>query len=283
MNDETNDDDDDLLRALGARAREDRREGLARALGAWGDGRVDARQAAAEAGVDTDDAHAELFVPLRDEARERIAAQALAHLTAPRPSERIAVSAPASRSPLPRPRRSRWAPRLFGGGGALVAVAAAAAWLWWVRPAQPLPGYELALEGGDLAERSAGAGAPGALPAPPGVRVLSGGSTLTVALRPLTPVSGPIEARLYVRSAAGRTVTVASTVPAELSPAGAVRWRGTARQLGGGLTGDLVLQAVVGRPGTLPQPGALPAPSSPLPGVARFETAIRVLDEPPSR
>jgi hypothetical protein len=156
--------------------------------------------------------HLEVSAPLGDDVRRRIVDRGLRDMRPPR-------------------RRAVWT-------GAVVAVAAAAVWLLW--PAASLPGYELQVEGGDVASRSdiAGAG-----------RALSGGSHLEVVVRPSTPVRAPVQAHLFAVTAGHAEE---AHRPPEVSSSGVVRWADTPDALFGSLRGDLELVVVVGKRGAAP-------------------------------
>jgi len=236
--------DDRLLRDLAQAAREEREREMDRWDERWDRLAAGTLSAAEDAelralAATSEEARLayEAFRPLGPEFEARVAAaiQEQAEASAAR-------EVPQPARVLPFRRRAGWL------GGALAAAAAALLVFVLSTPAR-LPSYSMEVARGDQTVRGA--------PAAPGkVRELHRGSTLEVTVRPQTRASGPILARWYVLR--GGAVRELST-PAEISPAGAVRLRGT---LGEDLAigpGDWTLWVVVGRPGKLPDPKMLAA------------------------
>lgn len=145
---------------------------------------------------------------------------------------------------LPGPRKARVLPFPTARiGGWLTAAAAAAAILAvLLRPAAPLPGYEISVTGGASAVRGEQIEEPDLAP----------GDALQVRLRPETASRGRLEARLFLlRDGELRHLDAQSEID-----------RGGAVKMSAVLDPDLrpgtwTLWAVVGRPGDLPDPAEL--------------------------
>ncbi|HVT58402.1 MAG TPA: hypothetical protein VHR45_08375 [Thermoanaerobaculia bacterium] len=233
--------DDELLRALGQMARQERDRETARLDERWdrlAAGDLSAAEEAelrslAAASEEARQAY-EAFRPLGADFQARVV-QAIRDEA----GAAAATAAPPVRV-LPFRPRAGW---LAGALGAAAAVAASLVFL--VRAPAPLPGYVLAVAGGDQPLRGAPAAAPEA-------RVLHPGSSLTVLARPSTevPDSDRLEARWFV--ARGAEIRELVAPRKEVAPGGAVRLSGT---LGEDLAielGEWSLWVVVGRQGRLP-------------------------------
>jgi hypothetical protein len=142
--------------------------------------------------------------------------------------------------------------RRLAGWSAVAAVAAAASVAILLRPFAPLPDYSLEISGGTRAWR-------GGEPEPAEGSVLASGDRFTVIVRPATEVSrgSKLDALcVLVRDREVRPLEVQS----EIYPEGLVRMKGSlSRDLP---PGTWTLWAIVGRPGELPDPAALPALSA---------------------
>ncbi|HET9227381.1 MAG TPA: hypothetical protein VFR31_11990 [Thermoanaerobaculia bacterium] len=126
-------------------------------------------------------------------------------------------------------------------GGWIAAAAAAVLAVVLLRPAPPLPDYEVAVSGGTSEMRSGPA------------ETFLPGDSVEVVLRPQTETSGSLEARLYLLH--GDDLRLLETRSEVADPGGSFKIKGT-------LDPDLrpgtwTLWAVVGRPGDLPDPKEL--------------------------
>ncbi len=236
--------DDELMRALGGTARALREEEGISSLERWTRGELDEQAARAASPLAGAPAAPELFAPWDDAARDALA-QRMLDLARPVAGAGAArQTAPASvsgASEAPQRERAHRRRALVAASG--VALAAAVVLLLSVREA-PLPAYRAALSAGDRPLRAESAPEPG----PPRVRE---DSTLELRLWPETAVGAPISSVLLVRGTRdSRFVSV--RVDGEIATSGAVRWRGTARDLVAGRRGELTLRAAVGRAGELP-------------------------------
>ena len=148
--------------------------------------------------------------------------------------ERIATELPKPGKVLP----FRPAARI---GGWIAAAAAAVLAVVLLRPAPPLPDYEVAVSGGPSEMRSGPA------------ESFSPGGGIEIVLRPQTETRGSLEARLYLLQ--GDDLRLLETKSEVADPGGSFKIKGT-------LDPDLqegtwTLWAVVGRPGDLPDPKEL--------------------------
>lgn len=105
----------------------------------------------------------------------------------------------------------------------------------------PLPAYAVNAQVQDALYRSED------LPRAPTVR---SDSRIELRLVPDQPAEGAVAGRLFVKDGSG--VKVIAAAP-EISPDGALRWRGTPSELLGVETGTVTVVMVVGRPGELPE------------------------------
>ncbi len=212
--------DDDLLKALGAAARED-------------DAKT--RRELEEIAAGDEDAAR----PLDDAARGRIAAR-LAEATGTK-SVTTAKSAKTTK-PDPPPnvillRRAAWI---------VAPLAMAAAVLLWIsRPGviTALPEYELALVGGDQTTRATPAQLRGDT-----LRVHTG-ARVQISARPATMPDGEIAARAFLIEGGAARVW---DVPIEISPEGAARIAGDAGAIFPAQSGDWDVVIALGHPGSLP-------------------------------
>jgi hypothetical protein len=190
-----------------------------------------------------------LLEPLGDEAKARITDRILGELgAAPR-----AEDPPAPRAEvIALPARRRWAPVV-----AALALAAGVALFVMLRESptevalgDPIPRYEIALVGGELATR-ADPGAPAeAIPV-----VLGPGSSLEIVLRPATPYREPIAARGFLIQN-GRAQ--AWEIKPDISPDGAVRIAGERETLFANVApGPWEIAIAVGPSGALPDAEAV--------------------------
>jgi hypothetical protein len=259
--------DERLLQDLARVAREDREEQLERLDERWdrlSQGSLSADEEAelralAEGSDEIRDAY-DAFRPLDADFRERV----LHAVVAP------AAAQPAGKAGkvLPFRRRALWVGGWLAAAAALVLVVTRSG-----GPGGPLPEYQVEPGGQVRQTRSEDA------PADP---VFSRGSRLELVFRPRTPVSGPVEASIFVERGDELRPWDAAV---EVSPAGAVRIHGV---LGRDLElepGDWTVWAAIGRRGTLPDRDRLQALLADLePPVAGdwtlLRTRFRVVAEP---
>lgn len=104
----------------------------------------------------------------------------------------------------------------------------------------PLPSYAVNAQVQDALYRSED------LPRAPTVRA---DSRIELRLVPDQPAEGDVAGRLFLQD--GAAIRIISASP-EISPDGALRWRGTPSELLGVETGTVTVTMVVGRPGQLP-------------------------------
>ncbi|UQA58663.1 hypothetical protein [Polyangium aurulentum] len=179
--------------------------------------------------------------------------------------------------------KRKWSPAL----SAALAAAAAAALLIGLRGSNTelglestdaVPGYELALVGGDRPTR--------AEPAPseaPSTVVLGPGSSLEIVLRPATPDPKPIGVRGFlIQNEQARPWEV----KAEVSPDGAVRIAGERETLFANVpAGPWEMAVAIGRPEALPDAEAAVrgTPGDKDARVRTFRRKIVLTDEGPAR
>ncbi|MBK6690330.1 MAG: hypothetical protein IPG45_38040 [Deltaproteobacteria bacterium] len=213
---------DDLLPKEVAQLMAEQDQALDAELEAYASGRLspEARQALlARSAVDPKLAEAlELYAPLSEATQDRIAERSLAEVR----------TLPFRKAPIV---------------GSLLALAAAimiGIFAMTDRYA-PLPSYAVNAQVQDALYRSED------LPRAPTVR---SDSRIELVLVPDQPAEGALAGRLFLEE--GTTVRVIAAAP-EISPDGALRWRGTPAQLLGVETGTVTVVMVVGRPGQLPE------------------------------
>lgn len=196
---------------------------------------------------------------------------------------RLAAEMPATEARAPRrpAKRSRLAGMFLdllrpptGFLALATALLAAGLALWLLpRPGErlpPLPEYSLGLEG-EVRELR------GETPAGETVPAFAPGHRFELLLRPGSPVSGPVAARIFLQRRAEVQVLEAE---AEVSASGSVRWAGTLGREIRIEPGEWTLWALVGRPGELPGPEELRAhlaESEAAAGYVRRSVRLRVL------
>lgn len=126
-------------------------------------------------------------------------------------------------------------------GGLLAMAAAVALGLFALSDrAAPLPAYTVDAMVQDALYRADGG---------PRATTVRADSTIELRLVPAVPAEGDVAGRLFLLEP-GEPRAIAAR--AEVSPDGAVRWRGTPEGLLGVATGTVSLRLIVGRPGHLP-------------------------------
>jgi hypothetical protein len=193
-------------------------DGADDALARYVRGEIDAAEARR---LGLDDATLEAAAPLGGDFQARLVSSLARSLRAPAPARRAV-------------RRSHWVAGLSAAAAAVLAAV-------WLTSDAALPPYDDAFTATDREQRSGAEGA--------GTAVLSEDGILEWSMRPAERVEGAIDVVAFRRREGGPVEPW--PVSPELAPEGAVRLRGTPRQLG--LTpGRWRLVLAVGRPGAPP-------------------------------
>lgn len=257
--------DDELLRALGARGRTERQhlselERLATPA-------AGAENASPGGG---DDAGAdEVFAPFDAATRARfvdVIGRATARSSAEDAGQTVLAATPVS----PLSAHPRFGARrravIFAAAGTL---AAAAAFVLVVRSPGPALSYALEISGGDERQRAGDQRAP-ELEVP----VLTATSWLEIRARPARPTGGA-SAWAFVRAQGGGDAGARVVAAPEVSADGVVRWRGTAAALLGNRRGTIEVRVVVGT-GAPPAVEDVFASDGPAPGQALLTGRVQV-------
>jgi hypothetical protein len=290
-------DDDELLQETIAHLRsERRRRAHEERLDAFVEGTLDeksVRALAPLAGDDLDD-EIEAFTPLSAEARGEISQRLLAKIASERGANSLANgvksdTALGKASPVSAASHSRASERQASEPRAVVitlrrltvavsALALAASLAFVLRgrteAEAPLPKYEVAFVGGEQAWRGeapndpARSGETGDKASQGGKHRFSHGERVRLSVRPGTTVSGPIEARIFLRR--GEDVRPWPT-SVDVSSAGAIRIAASPDTLPAGTEGEWELVVAIGRPQSLPGPSDLESPKA---GVQLVSTPV---------
>jgi hypothetical protein len=254
--------DDELLEETIAHVRSQRkRRAHEERLDAFAEGRLDEESIRALAPIEGDDLDDEIeaFSPLSEEARGRISERLLA----------LGGAGPELRTePRTEPRAVVVTLRRLTVAVSALALAASLAFVLRGRTEAeaPLPKYEVAFVGGEQAWRGEAPEATNRVDE--AKHRFSHGERVRLSIRPGTTVSGPIEARIFLRR--GDDVRPWPTA-VDVSSAGAVRIAASPDTLPPGTEGEWELVVAIGRPQSLPAAGDLRSPSA---GVQIVSTPI---------
>ena len=253
--------DDELLEETIAHVRSSRkRRAHDERLDAFAEGRLDEAGVRALAPIEGDDLDDEIeaFSPLSEEARGRISERLLATIVSEKAANNVKGDNAVSAAP-PEPRPVVVTLRRLTVAVSALALAASLAFVLRGRTEAeaPLPKYEVAFVGGEQAWR--GEAPEETNTADKAKHRFSHGERVRLSIRPGTTVSGPVEARIFLRR--GDDVRPWPTA-VDVSSAGAVRIAASPDTLPPGTEGEWELVVAIGRPQSLPTARDLRSPSA---------------------
>ncbi len=202
-----------------------------------------------------------------DAARDPVLAEAIALFAPMSPTTHRKLAATATLASR-RPARPF---RMIGGGATGLLLAAAVAGVFLRSSVDPLGGYQLSAQAGEVEWRSEAAKALAG-------REIHPQAELSLVLRPERATKHAVEGALWIQAG---TTMVRAPLDARVSEEGAVAWFGPAEVITDGRRGSVQLIAVVGYAGRLPQtPQDIDSPRHQQGYWHSFRISLRVADSP---